>query len=119
MRKSGDSRPIAPCTDTATRLRAASQALMGTTSGSKFCQLLEQAAIELESLSGPWDELEKCRDLLRRAHNELLPGHESEGWPEAVIQSAEKLMDEISEYVTTLRASRDATHSEGDNDGAM
>jgi hypothetical protein len=29
---------------------------MGTKSGSKFCQLLEQAAIELESLSGPEDE---------------------------------------------------------------
>jgi hypothetical protein len=40
------------------RLRAASQALMGTTSGSKFCQLLEQAAIELESLSGPVSEAE-------------------------------------------------------------
>jgi hypothetical protein len=58
----------APRTDTATRLRAASQALMGTKSGSKFCQLLEQAAIELESLSGPEDEA--C-DLIHQALQQI------------------------------------------------
>jgi hypothetical protein len=57
-------KPIVPCTDTATRLRAASQALMGTKSGSKFCQLLEQAAIELESLSGPSHDMVTIQEVI-------------------------------------------------------
>jgi hypothetical protein len=61
-------KPIVPSTDTATRLRAASQALMGTKSGSKFCQLLEQAAIELESLSGPEGyAVAETADIMRSA----------------------------------------------------
>ena len=40
----------------ANRLRSASKALMGTISGSKFCQLLEEAAIELEMVKDTQSE---------------------------------------------------------------
>jgi hypothetical protein len=63
--------------------------------------------------SGPESELAKCRDLLRRANNELLPAHESDGWPPEVVRSAEQLMDEMSEYLARAFDCSSATEEKG------
>jgi hypothetical protein len=84
--------PVVPRTDTATRLRAASQALMGTKSGSKFCQLLEQAAIELESLSGP--------------------SHKP-----AAVEALKGVLDEIEDYLEQRQDVRDGSDGPRANTG--